>query len=53
MGPPVAVLRAVQSDFVLKERTGGVFSRRHGGLTFCYSGLTVPDFDDHVGRNTA
>jgi hypothetical protein len=43
----------VKSDFVLKERTGGVFSGSHAGLTFSYSGLTGLDFDGHVRRNTA
>jgi hypothetical protein len=43
----------VKSDFVLKERTGGVFSGSHASLTFSYPGLTGIDFDDHVRRNTA
>jgi hypothetical protein len=43
----------VKSDFVLKERTGGMFLGSHAGLTFSYPGFTDLDFDDPVRRNTA
>ena len=40
----------LKSDFVLKERTGGVFSGSDAGLTFSYGSL---GFDGRVRRNTA